>query len=601
MLIPQAGWTLAIGHWYNIPAYQKSMQTSGYSPYTSSVKRQKTGSKFPKISSGFKKWLLIILGIIVGLFIIFYLCLGELRFFANNYFRITWFSKNYLILLQNNYESRPGGGFITAYGELDTLFGWPTNLSFHNSYEIDTDTYINPPYPHEELLKNEWYEGYTFRDANWDPNFSDATEDLIKFYKDKFPKRNVDGIFVVNFTMIEDLVQRLGGVTLNGQKYTKDTLFSAVTNTVNDVDRHNEEALASRKNILSDLSSALISKAKWHPFKTKKAIIKALNNKDFYMWFKSGLQNKIVKKGWGNTFELPANSDFLAVNIANLGSKKADRYIQKEVYHYVNIIKELPEITTEIVIRYSGFKNNFADDYKGYLQMVIPAEAKLKESLIDSKIYEKGEFQFIGEKIILPAGSKTTLVYTYTLPRSFFNTDEYKLRLIRQSGDEKYYWITVETSPDRLIKSDDFEARENRAMFFEKLENDCDLTASLLPDKSPPYPIEQVFDSLESISIYWNEPIDQSNGNDALNYIITDMDVTDENVTDEVKVIYAEVMNGSVSNLEVSGITRQDLERYQIQLTNIRDNAGNIIDPSPKMITVVQRLPKDESSKDDSE
>jgi hypothetical protein len=566
------------------------MQPAGYSPYTSPVKKRGTGLRLPEMPGGVKKWLLIILGIIFGLFIIFYISLGELRFFANNYLRLTWFSKNYLILLQNNYESRPGGGFITAYGNFDTLLGFPTNLSFHNSYEIDTGEYTTPPYPQEELLKNEWYQGYTFRDANWEPNFPDAAKDLIEFYKEKFPDRDVDGIFVVNFTMIEDLVDKLGGITLNGQKYTKDTLFSAVTNTVNDVDRHDEEALAARKDILSDLASVVISKAKWHPFETRAAIIKALHNKDFYMWFESGLENKVVKNGWANAITPLDDSDLLSVNIANLGSKKADRYIQKEVHHYVNITKELPEVTTEIVIRYPGFKSNYADDYKGYLQLIIPKNAVVQETLTDSHVYEKENFKVIGEKIILPAGSKTTLAYTYTLPRTSLNTDEYKIRLIKQSGDEKYTWVTVETSPDRQIASKDFDIRENRATFFEKLENDRDLSLSLLPDTAPPYPIEQVFSDIKTISIYWNEPIDQATGNDALNYKITDMNVTDSGVTDEVKVIYAEIMDASVSKLEIEGATLQNLERYQIELKGIRDNALNTISPDPKIITVVQRL-----------
>jgi hypothetical protein len=258
-------------------------------------------------------------------------------------------------------------------------------------------------------------------------------------------------------------------------------------------------------------------------------------------------------------------------------------------------------VTTEIVIRYPGFKSNYADDYKGYLQLIIPKEANIQETLMDSHVYERDDFKVIGEKIILPAGSKTTLTYTYTLPRNLLNPDEYKLRLVKQSGDAKYTWVTVETAPDRLIESDDFEVRENRAYFFEKLDSDKDISLKILPDTAPPYPIEQVFDSLESISIYWNEPIDQATGNDALNYMITDLNVTDGTITDEVDVVYAEIKDGSVSNLELTGVTRQNLERYQIQLTGIRDSAGNTIDPSPKIITVVQRLPEEESSYEDSQ
>jgi len=567
------------------------MQIGGYSPYTAGTRGGRSRIRLPEFSSGTKKVLFIVLGVIIGIFLILYISLGELRFFANHYMRLTWFSKNYLVLLQNNYESRPGGGFITAYGNLDTFLGWPTNLSFNNSYEIDTPTYVNPPYPHEEMLKNEWYEGYTFRDANWEPSFPDATPALIEFYKKKFPDRDVDGIIVVNFTMIEDLVERLGEITVNGQTYTKDNLFSAVTNTVNDVDRHDEEALASRKNILGDLSAVIMGKAKMHPFKAKAAVIKALNDKDMYFWFASkGMEDKVISKGWANAITVPENTDMLAVNIANLGSKKADRYLAKEVHYYVNLTKEVPEATVEITVRYPGFKNNFADDYKGYLQLVIPADASFNEALSDSHVSVQGNLQIIGEKIILPAGSKTTFSYTYKLPRNYFNPDEYQLRLIRQSGDEKYYWVTVETSPDRMMQSEDFDARENRAMFFGKLDEDKDLSLTMLPDKSPPYPIEQVFSDINTISIYWNEPIDEATGKDVTNYVIKDMNVTDSNVTDEVKVVYAEIVDGSVSKLEIEGATAQSLERYQIELKAIRDNALNTIVPDPKIITVVQRL-----------
>ena len=569
------------------------MQTAGYSPYTSKTKKKRSKIKMPKISGGAKKWLIIVGGIFIGLFIVFYLMLGDLRFFANNYLRLTFFSKNYLILLQNNYEIRPGGGFITAYGTLDTMLGFPTNLEFKNSYDIDTDEHVNPPYPHEDMLKNEWYEGYTFRDANWNPNFPDSASEIIDFYQKKFPKRNVDGIIVINFSMIENLIAKLGSIKVNDEKYDKNNLFSTLTNTVNDIDRHNESALSSRKDVLGDISKILISKIKWHPLKSKSVIIEALNNKDIFLWFKSeGMQKKIVKKGWANTLELPEDSDFLAVNIANLGSKKADRYIQKEVHHYVNITKEIPEVTTEITIRYPGFINNYADNYKGYLQLIIPSGANINTDLIDSRIETRGDFKIIGEKLIIPAGSKTTLTYSYTLPRSLLNTDEYRLRLIRQSGDNKWVWVTVETAPDRVVSGEDFNLLENKAMFSGMPKTDLDLKLNIITDTSSPYPIEQVFSNLDVISIYWNEPLNESDVIDTTNYFITDTNHTNE-ITDEVEVINAELINASVIKLTLKGITKQSLERYTIEMQNITDDSNNKIIPNPKLITVVQRLPKD--------
>lgn len=567
------------------------MQPSGYSPYKHKETRKKVSFKLPKLHVGVKKWLLIILGVLFGIFLIVYLCMGQLRFFANNYLSLTFFHKDYLIILQNNYEMRPTGGFVTGYGEVSATMGIPGNISFHNSYEINTDSYVTPPYPHEEMLKNEWYEGYTFRDANWEPDFPDSAKTLIDFYQQKFPEKDVDGIIVINFSVIENLVDRLGGIELNGQKYDKSNLFKGITNTVNDIDRHDETALMERKDILGELAGNLIPKAKWHPFKSKAVIEEALDNKDIFFWFRGeGIQKRVEKKGWANHMTLAPESDFLHVNLANLGSKKADRYLIKEVYHQVNIKKEIPEITTEIAIRYPGSTNSYADNYKGYLRVYIPASAEVISDVLGAEESIEGDFKVISTELILPAGSKSTITYSYQLPRTLLPKDEYHLKLMKQSGDNKRYYIAVESNEDSEIASEVFESHENKALWQGIPEGDMDLSLHLLEDGSAPYPIEQVFEDLNKISIYWNEPIDPSTGNDALNYEIVDANVTNAGVTDEISVIYAEVIDSSVSHLELKGVSKQDLERYTIRLKNLRDQSGNLIDPNPKEITAVQRM-----------
>jgi hypothetical protein len=567
------------------------MQPIGYSPYHSREGKRRFSIGMPKISGGAKKILLIILGIIFGLFLICYLSLGDLRFFANHYLGLTFFHKDYLIVLQNNYESRPTGGFVTGYGEVSTTMGFISNISFHNSYEIDTSSYVTPPYPHEEMLKNEWYQGYTFRDANWDPNFPDSAKTLVDFYQKKYPDKDVDGIVVMNFTMVEQLIDKLGGIEMDGQKLTGDNLFKVLTDTVSDVDRHDKNALIERKGVLGDLAAALLPKAKWHPFITKEVILEALADKDLFMWFKNeGLEKKIEEKGWANNLSLPENSDFLSVNLANLGSKKADRYLIKEVYHEVNISKEIPEVTTEVVLRFPGAKNSYADDYKGYLRIYIPASAQIQSDTLGATEEKVGDFKVIGTKIILPAGSKSTIAYTYQLPRTLLKSGEYKLHYVKQSGDKKRLTVTVESNVDSKIGSEDFDTMENKAIWEGYPIGDLDLSLKLEADSSSPYPIEQVFDDLKTVSIYWNEPIEVSSGSDAQNYVIKDENQQMKDVTDTVKVVYAEVVNASVSKLELEGVTEQNLERYQITLSNIRDLSGNTIDPNPKNITVVQRF-----------
>lgn len=565
----------------------------GYSPYHKKHQHKKESkSKLLKIKipGFFKKGLVILIGAFVLLFLAAYLLLGELRFFANHYFGLTFFSKNYLIVLQNNYELRPGGGFVTGYGNLNTVFGLVTDLSFKNSYEIDTESYVTPPYPHEELLKNEWYEGYTFRDANWDPHFPNSAQELIQFYQAKFPKKEVDGIIVVNFSLIENLIDKLEGVELGEKKLDKNNLFSELEFKVNNIDRHNIEALKSRKSILGDLAVQLIKKAKRHPLRVRDVLVEGLGNKDVYWWLKNErLQNKFSQKGWTNIMGPTERSDFLAVNLANLGSKKADRYIQTEVHYYANIAKELPEISTEVTIRYPGFINTYSDNYKGYLRLYVPKNADITNMPVDSEVETEGEFKVIGTKIVLPAGSKTSLPYVYTLSRNTFLRDQYKLRLIKQSGSETFYKLTIETAEGKLIESDDFETRENRAMFMGQLKNDLDLSLGILSDTTPPYPIEQEFVDLTHVNIIWNESMETSSASNPENYSFADLNKEDPN-TDSVKVVSAELVQPNVTQLELEGITEQNLEHYRIDLKGLKDLASNAILPNPKSITVVQRL-----------
>ena len=579
---------------YIIQQVIKKIMDFAYSPYKENRQKKQwlKTPKIPKINipKSVKIWIGIILGIIAAILLVIYLSFGQLRFFANHFFGLTFFSKHYLVVLQNNYELRPGGGFVTGYGNVDFFMGIPGKISFKNSYDIDTTSYVTPPYPHEEMLKNEWYQGYTFRDANWNPDARDSSAELIKFYEQKFPDKDIDGVFVINFSMIENLIDELGGIEINGKELTKDNLFSELEFEVNNVDRHNVDALTNRKSILGDIASQLISKAKRHPFVLRDVLTKALEDKDFYIWLKNeSLENKLIEKGWADVMVLPEKSDFLSINLANLGSKKADRYLQTDVNYYANLAKEVPEITTEITIRYPGFINTYSDNYKGYLRVYIPKSADVDNDPVDSVTSNEGNFKSIGTKIILPAGSKTTLTYVYTLPRTLFSGNEYKLRLVKQPGTEFLYRLVAEIPEGNIAQSDDFEVRENRALYIGIPETDMDFNLKRLPDSTPPYPIEQEFSDMSHINIIWNEPLDTSVATSADNYSVADMNTKDP-TSDNVTVKEAELTQPNVVTLTLDGVTKQDIEAYSLILKNIKDSSGNSITPDPKTITVIQRF-----------
>ncbi|QQR83749.1 DUF4012 domain-containing protein [Candidatus Peregrinibacteria bacterium] len=561
-----------------------------YSPYQNKIQRKRFEWPTIKLPSS-AKW---ILGGVVALIMLaglaLYTSLGSLRFFANHYLALTFFHKQYLVVLQNNYELRPGGGFITAYGNLETWFGIPTELQFHNAYDIDTAAYVTPPYPHEELLKNEWYQGYTFRDANWSLDNADNAKTLTKFYQEKFAGEEVDGIITINFSLIERLLGSLGPIDWNGKVLTKNNLFNELEFEVNNIDRHNIEALTGRKSILGELGSALIKKAKWRPFKTRAVLEKGLQQKEVFVWLHSNrLQNKLIEKGWANTLNPQENGDTLAVNLANLGAKKADRYLSSEVDYFADLTGERPLITVEVNLRYPGSTSTYGDNYRGYLRVAIPKKAEWEEYPVDSEPEALDGMQVMGSIIKIPAGSKTTLTYKYFLPRTTSVKEGFTVRLIKQSGSEMFYRVALQAPEGGLLKSDELETRENRAFWNGFLINDTNLSIERLPDTTPPFALEQQFQSLSVIEIIWNEALNANTVSAIENYQVTDLNDANQE-TDTIKVVLAELAKPNRIEIELSGITPQPEEHFLITLKNIKDKNGNEIAPSPKTLTAVQRF-----------
>lgn len=571
------------------------MKTSGYSPYQQSAKERQ---KKPRSKKRWKKWLLRFLGALLFLLVVIYIGLGDLRFIPNNYLKLTFFQKHYLIIFQNQNELRPAGGFLTAYAEVSTTMGFPTQINFGNSYDFEAQTEIKAPYPQEELLGGgPWYIGYAFRDANWDADFPDAAQDIVQLYNVKHPEKEVDGVIAMNFSVVEDVVDAVGGIEIEGKEVTGDTLFSLLTQEVNNIDRHDEQALAERKDVFKPLSAAVIKKSIWHPFKVRTALENALEEKEMYAWLASDrLQEKLEKRGWANQLNPDADEDFISVNVANLGAKKADRYLEKELHHFVDLTGPLPVIRSELTLRLLGTGNQHVDPnrgYVGYVRLYVPTGAQLEgENEAVEVMAEEGATVF-GQLLEVPLGEERRYVYEYSIPRSLWGGEQYDLNLIKQSGSELMTTVVVEVPGHDHVESDTFEARENRASWRGMLEKDVSLSLNVKPDELAPFPVGQKFKDINTIFVEWVEPLEETTARDATNYTLIDRNHTNSDVTDEIKVVYAEV-DGQFVTLEIEGATEQPLERYTLRMNDLRDRSGNTTDPETLEVTVVQRLEEGE-------
>ncbi len=536
-----------------------------------------------------------IVAIIVAVLLLASYLLGPLRTFIPNYLKLTgtvFTDRTYLVLFQNNYELRPTGGFISAYGELTFKHGIPTGLEFYDVYgEIDEHEWTDPPhYPMEALLGGPDYGGYTFRDTNYYVDFEDSAEEIIDFYQKTNPDTDVDGIVTVDFAALESFVEKYEPLTADEYELTSNNLFETLSAEVSDINRHSLEDLSTRKNIMKDVVKDLIKKIVLHPFQINSfshLVAQNFDEKHMVLWFNSKrLENKVKELGWSATMP-ETYDDILAVNEANLGGMKNDRYIARNVKYELTIEDESINANVQITLdHYGGDNIPLSGDYKGYVRAFVHEDARQITTAYDE---EYDNYVAFGEIVYLEKSESQTVEFEYELPLEIVDDGVYILDLIKQPGTSKdHYEIIVHAPQGSTLESEIFETHEEHAYASIDLIQDVKLGLKIHPDETAPRVHSHEIVELNKIWIGFNEPLECTTTSDHFNYSITDLDVTNPDRTDVVTVDTITCNERHVW-LDTRGMTGQDEEFYDITVRNIRDKSGNYLDPNPRTLTVVQR------------
>lgn len=553
---------------------------------------------------------LVLITIVFGIFTFFYIgsVLGDVRIFVPEFKRLTGFSdsqKTYLVIFQNNNEIRPSGGFITAYGIIKFDKGILQNIEINDVY-VNTDghAYVTPPYPLNEFLdKDNRKISFSFRDANFYPSFPDSARSLERMFLLTNKDAKLDGIFAVNYSFLEDLLESIGEVEVDGQIFDKNSLFSKVEYSVNDIDKHNIEDLKNRKNILKDFANELLEKIKEHPALLKNlcdVTNESLNKKEIQLYFKDEkLESLALSKSWGGQWPTSTSIDFLAFNEANLGGFKSDRYMKRDVTYHLKVTKDSTpnkfKMTAKVDAKIShyGLDNvPISGNYEGYFRVYVPKNSKLienKSALEKFQESDKGFFHVFEGMMKLKPGEEKEISYTYQLPSTLITDNKYSLYIPKQSGTENdFYTVVIELPQGYSVKSDSFESRENLAVYKGTLDKDLSFDLEFNSDTSAPYVIYQNIDTLGQITVGFSENISQASASIS-NFKIIDTNEKNTGALDYPKVTSL-TSDGKNLKLFIEGMTVQNEERYSLVLSNIKDLDGNKISPDPRTVTLVQRI-----------
>lgn len=464
--------------------------------------------------------------------------------------------RSYLVVVQDQNQLRPTGGEIVLYGVWDFNNGFSQGLEFQDpndeltdhkevelpliisallnqdeeevapalseSSEALNDSEIpdtaeledeEPAVESDSVLSEDsnsaptdesnstTNEGWTFKDANFDPNFPTASQELLNFYELTNPEAEFDGVIAIDLHFIENWLDYYGDIYVEGQELSSENLFTTLASSLN------------QSQLLSSLLETLIKKSKilpWRVSAKNQLIAQALNEKHILATFTRARIDKIfIERNWQGALPQSDVGDFLSINEANFSlsslttstlnsntslssqSLPTNRYLFRDVSYELTLTDEKdvlghPVIEAQLSITLShegGWNEPFSGIHNSYIRSMIPIGSDLSKGASISE--DRDDVEVLGELIELLPGEEITLTYNYELPPYVWVGDTYFLHLHKQAGTlaDSYRVLVHSSSADDsksyTISSPQFEIREDLAIYETKLTTDQTLSFTL--------------------------------------------------------------------------------------------------------------------------
>jgi len=321
--------------------------------------------------------------------------------------------QTFLVLLQDNQELRPTGGFIASYALITFEKGKIIDFSIEDIYTADSQLkgYIKPPDAIKRYLGEDvWW----FRDSNISPDFPTSAA-RASWFLEKEVKREVIGVIGINLDLMKNLLAAMGPVYLPDYKEKIDA-----NNVYEKAEYHSEVNLSpgstQKKDFLGSLTQALFENIKQlesdQSLSLAQMLIKSLNEKAVMVWLPGGGEAKLLSQyGWDGSLRVPPErlpefemidlTDFLMPVEANFGVNKANFFISRQTDHQVTILKDgrLQEKFTLKLTNNSPSEAWPGGTYKNYLRLYTPSDTQLEKIIItqpkskEIKVLEKREYE----------------------------------------------------------------------------------------------------------------------------------------------------------------------------------------------------------------
>lgn len=385
----------------------------------------------------------------------------------------------FLLLLQNNYELRPGGGFLGQYGVLKIQDGKIVSFFVEDANLLDQriTAKITPPWP---LTRYMQIKKWKFRDSNFSPDFPENVAKAEYFYRLGGGYEKFDGVVAVNADVLNHVLEITGPITIAGfGTYTSEDAAIQLEEDVEKAylgDDVPAEVKQARKDVMKRLAAEIVSRISTIQDMKKIADLglTELRRKNVQLNFdEPELQSLVEGVHWdgGVATDWGADKDYLYVVDANMGALKSDFYVRRSLDYVVDFTAEKPTATLTYTYDHTATHGDWrTSDYHTYTRVLAPLGSVYVDgsrvktggvSSSDDATWNKTVFSY---KVDALMGQALPTSISYTLPDTI-TADDYELLIQKQSGIGTIpVKVTVKTADNEYVQTADL-AKDIRFSF----------------------------------------------------------------------------------------------------------------------------------------
>lgn len=390
----------------------------------------------------------------------------------------------YLVLLQNNYELRPGGGFLGQYAVIKIKNGSVASYVVEDANLLDqriknANIKITPPWP---LTRYAQIKRWMLRDSNFSPDFPYNALKAEYFYRLGGGREKFDGVIAVNSDVFNHALELTGDITMPGfGTFTSQDgalkLEEAVEKNYlgDDVPAELKE---NRKNIMKRIAAEMIARLNKIENIPKIAEFAQteLRTKDIMLYFHDeNLQSLVESVHWDGGVATDWTGDYLMVVDANLGALKSDYYVKRSLAYTVDFTGEHPKANVSYTYNHTATHGDWrTSDYHTYTRILAPLGSKYIDQSRrhtggvigqDSTDLKKTVF---GYKVDALMNRELETGIEYTLPDTV-TADNYRLLIQKQSGIGMIpVTVTIKTKDKEYTQS--FELKKDLNLSIQEVE-----------------------------------------------------------------------------------------------------------------------------------